>query len=176
MKGRLASVDADVTSFALTLQWDYRYLEITSYSRSANASVKQFEPLFLRTFSTILTNAKIPSMPNIIIDMGQWRESFALQCYMEGEYLDMARDISELRTWIRTTQGNVGKRMFLQLFPEDNGIAGNQRLDPGLNPFGSVPGYGYRGMVTAGPSEKYNAGERKMEYSLVYTCGVVMPL
>lgn len=173
MKARLAVVDADVVAYGLTLVWEYRYLNVSSYSRSATASVRQFEPLMLRTFSTVLTNAKIPSMPNILVDFGQWRETFNLSCYLAGTTQDMMEEISDLRRWIREVQGNTGKRIFLQIFPGDT--VGHEGLDPGLTPLGMVPGYGYRGMVTSGPAEKYNAGEERMEYNLAFSVGIVMP-
>jgi hypothetical protein len=179
-----------------TSGWQYRVLDVESFTMTSSDAAKVFHPLILRSFATIIglggtevgyVNSNV--FPSIVADFGQWNEVISVDCYIKGEtddtdtgtgskFVDLVDKYSYLRNWIIQTQAVVTNKVFLQLYTTDTSDddSPDVKFDPIKVPAGTKSGWGYRGMVKDFNMKPYKAGDGRLNFTLSFQVGLVIPI
>lgn len=166
--------------------WSYKNINVDSFSMTSKDAIHKFNPLFMRTFGTIVTDAlglQAKQFPSLMVDFCKWDEIITLNCYFgssTGNHTDtvLAAQYSAFRNWIMEKSININNQMYLQLLTIDPTSTSNPQVafDPIAYPLGVFPGRGYQGMISDFSMDNWEAGQNRINYKITYQCGIVVPV
>lgn len=166
--------------------WSYKYLNVETFGMTSRDMIHKFNPLFMRVFGSIVTDTlgiQAKQFPSLMVDFMKWDEIITLKCYFgDGSTstpdTTLATQYSSIRNWIMEKQLNVNNLLFLQLLTVNPTSTTDPQVkfDPIAYPLGVFPGRGYQGMVSDFAMESWEAGKNRINFSITWQCGIVVPI
>ena len=166
--------------------WSYKNLNVESFSMTSKDAIHKFNPLFMRTFGTIVTEAlglQAKQFPSLMVDFMKWDEIITLNCFIgdgTSAYTDtvLAARYSSFRNWVFEKSMNINNMMFLQLLTANPTSTTDPQVkfDPVAYPLGVFPGRGYQGMISDFSMDSWEAGKNRINFKITWQCGIVVPV